>query len=147
MAGKKIAKQKTEKTEDNPFAKKVDQKPEKLLENVDKKPVKKTVKQLRREKGKTRKSKQALKGHDPLNILLYPHLAEKSMNMIDMQNKLVFVVNPLATRDDVKRAMEELFKVKVIDVNIEITGGLKKAYIKLHPSNPASEIATKLGVL
>lgn len=107
-----------------------------------------TLKEKRREKGKTRVGKEALKNAPPLNILLYPHLAEKSMNMIDMQNMIVFVVNPLATKNDVKRATESLFKVKVVRVNIEVTpAGMKKAYIKLHPDNPASEIASRLGVM
>ena len=32
------------------------------------------------------------------NAILYPHLAEKSMNMVEAENKLVFMVKRKATK-------------------------------------------------
>ena len=89
-----------------------------------------------------------MKIRDPLRVLLYPHFAEKSANMVELENKLVFIVNKKATKKQIKNAVEDLFKVKVKKVNIEITNkGYKKAYIKLEPEFNASDIASKLGMV
>lgn len=85
---------------------------------------------------------------DPWAVLLYPHMAEKSMSLVDLQNKLVFVVRRSATKPEIKESFEKLFSVKVQSVGTETTiGGEKKAYIKLHPDNSAADIATRLGIL
>src|SRR3989338_5106660 len=47
-------------------------------------------------------------------ILKYPLVTEKAVNMIDAENKLVFVVDGKATKQIVKKAVEELYKVKVL---------------------------------
>ncbi|MBI4163252.1 MAG: 50S ribosomal protein L23 [Candidatus Aenigmarchaeota archaeon] len=84
----------------------------------------------------------------PLDVLLYPHLAEKSMGMVDMQNKIVFVVDPRTDKKQIKTAVESLFSVKVSSVSTEITpSGQKRAYIKLHQNYSAADIASRLGVM
>ena len=81
-------------------------------------------------------------------VLLYPHLAEKSMNMVELENKLVFIVKRRAKRAEIKEAIEKGFNVKVLSVNMVITQrGLKKAYIKLSPDNLASDIASRMGMI
>jgi len=81
-------------------------------------------------------------------LLKYPHLAEKSVNLIERENKLVFIVRRECNKSEIKKAVERAFQVKVIQVRTEITPkGLKKAYIKLSPEHSASEIATKLGMV
>ncbi len=84
----------------------------------------------------------------PWNVLLYPHLAEKSMNMVEMENKLIFMVRRNATKPQIKEAVENGFNVRVLGVKTEITTkGAKKAYIKLSPENPAADIASRLGMV
>lgn len=84
----------------------------------------------------------------PWNVLLYPHLAEKSMNMVEMENKLVFIVNPKANKEEIKASVEKNFEVKVIGVSTMVTTkGQKKAFVKLHPDNSAADIASRLGML
>ncbi len=46
-------------------------------------------------------------------ILISPILSEKSVTMKDAQNRYCFVVNPKATKPEIKKAIEALFKVKV----------------------------------
>lgn len=88
------------------------------------------------------------KAFDPWKVLKYPHLAEKSMNMVELENKLVFMVHRRATKAEVKEAVEKGFGVKVISVNLEITRkGQKKAYIKLAPNFMAADIASRLGMV
>ncbi len=88
------------------------------------------------------------KKFDPWSVLLYPHIAEKSMSMVDLQNKIVFVVRLDSSKDQIKKAFETLFDVKVAEVKTERTmQGQKKAFIRLDPKNSAADIATRLGVL
>ena len=88
------------------------------------------------------------KGYDPWKVLKYPHLVEKSMNMVEFDNKLTFVVNRKSTKADIKKAVAKLFDVKVTKVQTEITPrGVKKAYAKLSEEHSASEIASRLGMV
>ncbi len=95
-----------------------------------------------------KKEKKAEEGYNPWKVLVYPHLAEKSMNMVELENKLVFIVNRNAKRSEIKEAIEKGFNVGVDHVNVEITmKGQKKAYIKLAPGYDAADIASRLGML
>jgi large subunit ribosomal protein L23 len=84
---------------------------------------------------------------NPHSIIIKPHLTEKTMNAIDQQNELTFVVRRTANRTQVKSAVEELYDVKVLRVNTQITSqGVKLAYIKLSEDDDAEDIAVKMGV-
>ena len=83
---------------------------------------------------------------DATGILLHPVGTEKAIRLLD-QNKVVFVVRRDADKEEIKKAFEELFNVKVDRVNTVILKGVKKAYIKLHPDHSAVEVATNLGLL
>ncbi len=49
-------------------------------------------------------------------ILIAPILSEKSVNMKDTENRYTFQVNPKATKPEIKKAIEAVFKVKVTAV-------------------------------
>lgn len=84
---------------------------------------------------------------DSYSIIVRPHLTEKSMNAIDQNNELTFMVRRTATRTQIKNAFEELYAVKVERVNTQITSrGEKVAYIKLEAEHSAEDIAVKMGV-
>lgn len=85
---------------------------------------------------------------DPYKILRYPYLTEKSISLVEKENKIVFIVDRKATKKQIKEAFEKLFEVKVEKVNTEITlKGEKKAYIKLKPEYKAIDVAMKLGMV
>ena len=85
---------------------------------------------------------------DPHEVILYPLVTEKVMNLIERENKLVFIVNIKADKRDIKKAVEELFEVEVESVRTLITPkGLKKAYVKLKSEYSASDLAARLGIL
>jgi ribosomal protein uL23 len=85
---------------------------------------------------------------DPYEVVLYPLMTESASLMVEKENKLVFAVNLKANKFDIKRAVEQLYEVKVLTVNTEVTArGTKKAFVKLHPDNRASDVAIKLGIL
>ena len=81
-------------------------------------------------------------------VIKYPVQSEKSIRIMESQNMLIFAVDKKSTKTDVKKAMEQLFKVKVIEVNTFINPkGEKRAYVKLSKENPAIDIATQLGLM
>ena len=82
---------------------------------------------------------------DAQEVIKYPVSTERTLRTMEAENKLLFVVDRKATKADVKKAVESLFKVKVVDVNTYIILGKKKAYVKLSKDNPAIDIATQLG--
>jgi len=85
---------------------------------------------------------------DPQEVILYPLMTEVTSRLIEMENKLVFIANIRANKKDIKRAVEELYEVKVRDVNVAITTkGEKKAFITLEPEYSAADVAIKLGIL
>jgi large subunit ribosomal protein L23 len=88
------------------------------------------------------------KFEDSLDVIKHPMATEKSIRLLESENKLVFVVERKATKQDVKAAVEKMFNVKVVAVNTLITvKGNKKAYVKLSDETPAIDIATQLGLL
>jgi len=80
-------------------------------------------------------------------IVKRPLITEKTFDLIERENKLVFVVDRRANKNKIKRAIEKIHKVKVIKINTLITPqGEKKAFIKLHPDFSAQDLAIDLGI-
>jgi large subunit ribosomal protein L23 len=85
---------------------------------------------------------------DAYNIIKYPLSTEKSIRLMEAENKLIFVVNKKATKKEIKAAVEEMFKVKIDNINTFVNAdGEKRAYIKFSSKNPAIDIATQLGLM
>ena len=81
-------------------------------------------------------------------VIKYPLATEKSIRLMESENKLIFVVDRRATKFDVKKAIEETFKGKVDSVRTyNAPTGEKKAYIKFNRSTPAIDLATNLGLM
>jgi large subunit ribosomal protein L23 len=84
-----------------------------------------------------------------MNLLLAPHISEKSTRQGDASNQYVFKVMNNASKPDIKRAVEMMFNVKVESVRVcnvrgkikrfgqtyGIRSGWKKAYVKLAAGN------------
>ena len=85
---------------------------------------------------------------DPYEIIKSPVSTEKGIRQIEFENKLIFVVHSRATKQDVKRAVEQLFKVKVSHVNIQNSiRGEKRAYVRLASGSLASDVSADLGLI
>jgi large subunit ribosomal protein L23 len=85
---------------------------------------------------------------EPNDVIIYPVMTEVASRILESENKLVFVVNLKASKSDVKRAVEELYEVRVERVTVIITHkGEKKAYVRLTPDFKAADVAIKLGIL
>ena len=78
-------------------------------------------------------------------VLVLPHISEKAAIVADANNQYVFKVAVDATKAEIKKSVEQLFKVKVEDVStLKVKGKVKrnrfgfsakptwkKAYVKL----------------
>jgi large subunit ribosomal protein L23 len=62
---------------------------------------------------------------DPRDVLLRPVISEKSYGLLD-ENKYTFVVHPDANKTQIKIAVEQVFNVKVLDVNTLNRQGKRK---------------------
>ncbi|MBI4054656.1 MAG: 50S ribosomal protein L23 [Elusimicrobia bacterium] len=85
---------------------------------------------------------------DPYRVILRPLMTERSLQMRDQQNQYVFVVHRKATKGDIARAVESLFRVDVVKVRTAILPGKsrrmgrfegqrpdwKKAIVRLKPN-------------
>ncbi|MDQ3942357.1 MAG: 50S ribosomal protein L23 [Actinomycetota bacterium] len=54
---------------------------------------------------------------DPHQIIIRPVISEKSYNLIETQNQYTFQVDKRANKNQIKRAVEEAFDVRVDKVN------------------------------
>lgn len=85
----------------------------------------------------------------PHQVILRPLVTEKGVHRSTRNNAYSFEISKQATKIDVRRAVEELFDVKVLGVRIQNRKGKprrnrmravhtkdwKKAIVQLHPDN------------
>ncbi len=83
---------------------------------------------------------------EPYQIILRPLVTEKGLHKAERLNQYAFEVNPLATKEDIRRAVEDLFDVRVVKVRTQnrkgkprrvrfrggVTKAWKKAVVTLH---------------
>jgi len=84
----------------------------------------------------------------PNEVVRYPLLSEDAVTLLEAENKITFIVDIHSDKRDIKRAIQELYEVKVRDVKTLITPeGEKKAFVRLMPDFKASDLAVRLGIL
>ena len=83
---------------------------------------------------------------DPYDIIYHPYVTEKTMNMMEKDNALDLVVKRRANKQQIKKAVEKMFEVKVKDVNTRITKKGKHAIVKFMPEFKAEDIGMRIGV-
>jgi large subunit ribosomal protein L23 len=79
-------------------------------------------------------------------ILLHAYVTEKSMDEMERQNKLEFMVDHRATRAEIRRAVEEIYQCKVAKVNTKIVRNGKIATVRFRPEYSAEDIGSRAGV-
>ena len=85
---------------------------------------------------------------DPYKIVKYPLSTEKSIRLMESENKLVFVVDKRAKKNEIKKAIETMFKAEVVSVKtLTDIDGRKRAYVEFSQKTPAIDIATQLGLM
>jgi ribosomal protein uL23 len=94
--------------------------------------------------------KTEMKGEisDSFNTLRFVLMTERAIQIIEAQNKLVFIVNRKAGKEDIKKAVENAFNTQVSRVQTSIDQqARKKAYVKFKKPGEAGEIAIRLGII
>ena len=78
-------------------------------------------------------------------VIISPHISEKSTRLADKNRQMVFEVRPDATKPVIKQAVEKMFNVQVESVTVTNVRGKrkggrngrrqdwKKAYVRLKP--------------
>ncbi|MBU0761166.1 MAG: 50S ribosomal protein L23 [Nanoarchaeota archaeon] len=80
-------------------------------------------------------------------MILKPITSEKAVKMVDIDNTLLFQVGRKFSKEEIKKEVEETFKVKVEKVRTLLRNNKKYAYVKFAKENPAIDVATKLGMI
>jgi large subunit ribosomal protein L23 len=68
------------------------------------------------------------------------------MNFMEKNNALEFVVKRSADKKTIQQAIEQMFEVKVKDVNTRITKRGKHAIVKFMPEFKAEDIGMRIGI-
>ena len=76
-----------------------------------------------------------------------PIVTEKAVMLIESQNVLTFQTEKEKTRTEIKKELEDIFKIKIDDIRTMVKGNKKYAYVKLNTKFPAIDVATKLGLM
>jgi len=81
-------------------------------------------------------------------VIKHPLVTEKAVDLIEKQNTLMFSVDESATKEAIKKEVEELYKVKVSTVRtLKSRRAGKRAFVKLDKASSASDLATKLNIM
>lgn len=92
-----------------------------------------------------------------MSVIYSPHLSEKTTNVAEESNQVVFKVRPDATKSEIRQAVELLFEVKVEKVTVVnclgkikrhgLSSGRrvswKKAYVRLAPGSQIDFLDTE----
>jgi large subunit ribosomal protein L23Ae len=85
---------------------------------------------------------------DKYRIIKSPLTTESAMKKIEDNNTLVFLVDILANKRQIKDAVKQLYDIKAAKVNTLIRpDGQKKAYVRLTSDYDALDVANRIGVI
>ena len=79
-------------------------------------------------------------------IILHAYVTEKSMDEMERQNKLEFVVDHRATRAQIRTAVEEIYQCKVAKLTTKNVRTGKIATVRLTKDFSAEDIGSRAGV-
>jgi len=85
---------------------------------------------------------------DQYRILKFPLTTESAMKKMEDNNTLVFIVDILANKHQIRDAVRRMYDIKAEEVNTLIRpDGQKKAYVRLPSDADALDIANKIGII
>jgi len=88
-----------------------------------------------------------LKVEDAYKIVKKPFITEKTFDVIEKENKIVFIVDRNANKRAIKEAIETLYKIRIEAINTVRSIEAKRAYVKFSKENSAADLASKLGLV
>eukprot|EP00472_Partenskyella_glossopodia_P005357 CAMPEP_0197519810 /NCGR_PEP_ID=MMETSP1318-20131121/5084_1 /TAXON_ID=552666 /ORGANISM="Partenskyella glossopodia, Strain RCC365" /LENGTH=145 /DNA_ID=CAMNT_0043070997 /DNA_START=41 /DNA_END=478 /DNA_ORIENTATION=+ len=85
---------------------------------------------------------------DKFTIVKHPLCTESAMKQIEDNNTLTFIVDINANKNQIKKAVSDLYQIETVKINTLIRpDGKKKAYVRLPASREALEIANTIGII
>ncbi|MGA8709959.1 MAG: 50S ribosomal protein L23 [Thermoplasmata archaeon] len=79
-------------------------------------------------------------------IIMHVYVTEKSMDEMERQNKLEFVVDRRANRAQIRRAVEQTYQCKVAKITVKIVRTGKIATVRFTKDFSAEDIGGRAGV-
>jgi large subunit ribosomal protein L23 len=70
------------------------------------------------------------------DIIRFPLVTEKGTSFLQPQSKYQFAVLPVATKPEIKKAVEKIYKVKVVSVHVSNFKGKKRRYRQQEGKKP-----------
>jgi large subunit ribosomal protein L23 len=83
---------------------------------------------------------------DSYKIIFHPYVTEKTMNFMEKNNALEFIVKRDASKQLIKKTVEEMFEVKVKKINTRVTKNGKHAIVTFMPEFKAEDIGMRIGI-
>ena len=83
---------------------------------------------------------------DPFGVVRHPYETEKTMTMMENENKLEFIVDRRANKKDIRLALEKLLDVRIDNVHTHISQEGKHAIVKLNKDYSAEDVGMRIGV-
>ena len=85
---------------------------------------------------------------DAYQVIKFVLMTEKSIQNIEKENKLVFIVNREATKKQISDAVRSAFNTATTSVKTSIDQkGRKKAFVRFAKAGEAGDIAVRLGII
>ena len=87
-----------------------------------------------------------MKTIDAYDVIYHPYVTEKTMNLMEKNNALEFIVKRKANKELIKKAVEKMFDVKVSHIQTKITRNGKHAIVTFMPEFKAEDIGMRIGI-
>jgi large subunit ribosomal protein L23 len=83
---------------------------------------------------------------DPYTVVRHPYVTEKTMTLMENENKLEFLVDRRCNKREIKFALEKLLDIRIDEVRTFINKEGKHAIIKLNKDYSAEDVGRRIGV-
>mmetsp|Transcript_24408 Transcript_24408/g.39632 ORF Transcript_24408/g.39632 Transcript_24408/m.39632 type:complete len:87 (-) Transcript_24408:42-302(-) len=85
---------------------------------------------------------------DKYRVIKYPLTTESAMKKIEDDNTLVFIVDVLSNKRQIRAAVKDLYEIQAEKVNTLVRpDGQKKAYVKLTNDHDALDVANRIQII
>lgn len=85
---------------------------------------------------------------DKWRVIKHPLTTESAMKKIEDNNTLVFIVDLMSNKRQIKEAVKQLYDIQCSKVNTLIRpDGAKKAYVRLTQDYDALDVANRIGII
>ena len=85
---------------------------------------------------------------DKYRVIKFPLTTESAMKKIEDNNTLVFIVDTIANKRQIREAVKNMYEIQCEKINTLIRpDGQKKAYVRLTQDYDALDVANRIGII